>query len=213
MVPSRWTAANEAAFQEPAASATHLSEIAVCAFRVGAQPRKALSADVPHIVQAARENIRIGNVELPAGAAETEAAVEAAAGDAGADGVIGSLRRGYETPLAKWFDDGEELSVGEWQKVALARAFVRGAQILVLDQPTSALDPESEWNVFEHIRELAEGRAVVLISNRFSTVRGADRIHILDEGRIVESGTHDELVALSPAGPASRLRGARTACS
>ena len=144
----------------------------------------------------ARENIRVGNVELPAGAPETDAAVEAAARDAGADGVIGGLRKGYDTPLGKWFDDGEELSVGEWQKVALARAFVRDAQILVLDEPTSALDPVAEWNVFEHIRRLAEGRAVVLISHRFSTVRSADRIHILHEGRIVESGTHEELVAL-----------------
>ncbi len=86
--------------------------------------------------------------------------------------------------------------MGEWQKVALARAFVRDAQILVLDEPTSALDPEAEWQIFQHIRELARGRAVVLISHRFSTVRTADRIHILDGGRIVESGSHDELVAL-----------------
>ena len=129
----------------------------------------------------ARENIRVGNVDLPADAPETMAAVEAAARDAGADEVIRDLRNGYDTPLGKWFEDGEELSVGEWQKVALARAFIRDAQILVLDEPTSALDPEAEWNVFEHIRELAKGRAVVLISHRFSTVRSADRIHILDE--------------------------------
>jgi len=144
----------------------------------------------------ALENIRVGNVDLPVDAPETLAAVEAAARDAGADEVIRELRRGYDTPLGKWFDDGEELSVGEWQKVALARAFIRDAQLLVLDEPTSALDPEAEWSVFEHIRELAKGRAVVLISHRFSTVRSADRIHILDDGRIVESGTHDELVAL-----------------
>jgi len=80
--------------------------------------------------------------------------------------------------------------------VALARAFVRDAQILVFDEPTSALDPEAEARVFEHIKELARGRAVVLISHRFSTVRGADRIYILDGGRIIESGTHEELVAL-----------------
>jgi ATP-binding cassette subfamily B protein len=144
----------------------------------------------------ALENIRIGDVELPAGAPETRAAVEAAARDAGADEVIAGLPKGYDTPLGKWFAEGEELSVGEWQKVALARAFVRDAQILVLDEPTSALDPEAEWNVFEHIRRLAQGRAVVLISHRFSTVRSADRIHILDGGRIVESGTHEELLAL-----------------
>jgi ATP-binding cassette subfamily B protein len=152
--------------------------------------------DFAQYQQTARENIRVGNVDLPADAPETQAAVEAAARDAGAAGVIGGLSKGYDTPLGKWFEDGEELSVGEWQKVALARAFVRDAQLLVLDEPTSALDPEAEWNVFEHIRRLAEGRAVVLISHRFSTVRSADRIHILDAGRIVESGTHDELVAL-----------------
>jgi ATP-binding cassette subfamily B protein len=141
------------------------------------------------------ENIRVGDVALPEGAPETRAAVETAAREAGADGLIAGLPKGYDTPLGKWFADGEELSVGEWQKVALARAFLRDSQILVLDEPTSALDPEAEWNVFEHIRELARGRAVVLISHRFSTVRSADRIHILDKGRIVESGTHDELVA------------------
>jgi ATP-binding cassette, subfamily B, bacterial len=140
----------------------------------------------------ARENIRMGNVELAA----ADPSVEAAARDAGADEVIRSLRNGYETMLGRWFEEGEELSVGEWQKVALARAFVRDAQILVFDEPTSALDPEAEWQIFQHIRELARGRAVVLISHRFSTVRTADRIHILDQGRIVESGSHEELVAL-----------------
>ncbi len=140
----------------------------------------------------ARENIRVGNVEL----ADDDPAITAAARDAGADPVIQGLRHGYDTMLGKWFEEGEELSVGEWQKVALARAFVRDAQILVFDEPTSALDPETEWNVFQHIKKLARGRAVVLISHRFSTVRTADRIHILDGGRIVESGAHDELMAL-----------------
>jgi len=140
----------------------------------------------------ARENIRVGNVDL----AGDDPAIEAAARDAGADPVIQGLRHGYDTMLGKWFEEGEELSVGEWQKVALARAFVRDAQILVFDEPTSALDPETEWRVFQHIKELARGRAVVLISHRFSTVRTADRIHILDGGRIVESGDHDELMAL-----------------
>ena len=145
----------------------------------------------------ARENIRMGNVELAAGDSATDAAIEAAARDAGAEAAIRGLRHGYDTMLGKWFEEGEELSVGEWQKVALARAFVRDAQILVFDEPTSALDPETEWRVFEHIKELAGGRAVVLISHRFSTVRTADRIHILEGGRIVESGAHDELMALN----------------
>ena len=144
----------------------------------------------------ARENIRVGNVELPAGEPETDAAVEAAARDAGADELIRGLRSGYDSMLGRWFDEGEELSVGEWQKIALARAFVRDAQVLVFDEPTSALDPEAEWRVFEHIRSLAEDRAVLLISHRFSTVRNADHIYIMESGRITERGTHDELVAL-----------------
>ncbi|HEY5540806.1 MAG TPA: ABC transporter ATP-binding protein, partial [Coriobacteriia bacterium] len=141
----------------------------------------------------ARENIRVGNVAL----SPADPAIEAAARDAGVHETIMALPSGYDTELGKWFDEGEELSHGEWQKVALARAFVRDAQILVFDEPTSALDPEAEARVFERIRELARDRAVVLISHRFSTVRGADRIYILDRGRIIESGTHDELVALN----------------
>jgi ATP-binding cassette subfamily B protein len=139
----------------------------------------------------ARQNIWIGNIEL----APDDPAVEEAAKASGADGLISHLRHGYDTLLGKWFEDGEELSTGEWQKIALARAFVRDSEILVLDEPTSALDPVAEWQIFERIRELAHGRAVILISHRFSTVRTADRIHILDEGRIVESGSHDELIA------------------
>jgi ATP-binding cassette subfamily B protein len=141
----------------------------------------------------ARENIRLGDVRL----SPDDPAIEAAARDAGVHEMIAGLPHGYDTSLGRWFDQGEELSVGEWQKIALARAFVRDAQMLVLDEPTSALDPQAEWEVFRHIKELARGRSVVLVSHRFSTVRTADRIHIFDQGRIVESGTHDELVALS----------------
>ncbi len=140
----------------------------------------------------ARQNVWTGNVLLD----EQDAAIERAAREAGAHEVIEGLRAGYATMLGKWFEEGEEISIGEWQKVALARAFVRDADVLVFDEPTSALDPVSEWKIFEHIRSLAKGRAVVLISHRFSTVRNADRIHILDEGRVVESGTHGELMAL-----------------
>ncbi len=139
----------------------------------------------------ARENIWLGDVALEG----DDAAVERAAREAGAHDLIAGLPRGYDTMLGTWFEEGEELSIGEWQKVALARAFVRDADVLVFDEPASALDPLAEHGVFERIRELARGRAVVLVSHRFSTVREADVIHIVDAGRIVESGTHEELVA------------------
>jgi ATP-binding cassette subfamily B protein len=157
--------------------------------------RKSISVifqDYSQYQMSARTNIWVGNVELD----PQDGAIEAAARDSGAHEVIEALGSGYETTLGKWFEDGEELSIGEWQKVALARAFVRDAQILVLDEPTSALDPNAEWRVFEHIRGLAQGKAVILISHRFSTVRMADRIHILDRGRVIESGTHEELMEL-----------------
>ena len=138
----------------------------------------------------ARENIGFGNVAVP----PDEERILAAARHAGADEVIAGLPQGYETILGKWFQDGEELSVGEWQKVALARAFLRDAQIIVLDEPTSALDARAEYEVFKKFRQLAAGRTAILISHRFSTVRMADRIYVLEDGRIVESGTHEELV-------------------
>ena len=120
--------------------------------------------------------------------------IRQAARDSGADEVISRLRNGYETVLGKWFEDGEELSMGEWQKIALARAFVRDAQIVVLDEPTSFLDVQAEYQVFERFRRLAAGRSTVLISHRLSSVRMADRIYLLEDGRIAESGGHDELL-------------------
>lgn len=138
----------------------------------------------------ARENIAFGNAALPP---ET-APIREAAQKAGADAVIERLPQGYETVLGKWFENGEELSVGEWQKVALARAFLRDAQVIVLDEPTSAMDARAEYEVFQRFRQLVAGRAAVLISHRFSTVRMADTIHVLQEGRIVESGSHGDLV-------------------
>ena len=140
----------------------------------------------------ARDNIWIGDISLD----PRDGSIEAAAHNAGAAEAIAGLSHGYDTMLGKWFEEGEELSTGEWQKVALARAFVRDAQILIFDEPTSALDPLAEWKVFERIRELAEGRAVILISHRFSTVHLADSIHILDHGHIIESGSHEELMRL-----------------
>jgi ATP-binding cassette subfamily B protein len=138
----------------------------------------------------ARENIWFGNAALP----PDEERIAEAARHAGADEVITGLPQGYETILGKWFEDGEELSVGEWQKVALARAFLRDAQIIVLDEPTSALDARAEYDVFKKFRQLAAGRTAILISHRFSTVRMADRIYVLEDGRIIESGSHEELV-------------------
>lgn len=137
-----------------------------------------------------RENIWLGNILL----SPDDQRITRAAHAAGAATVIGKLPRGYETCIGKWFDDGQELSIGEWQKIALARAFVRDAQIVVLDEPTSALDPAAEYELFCKFRELASGRTTILISHRFSTVRMADRIYVLINGRITELGTHDELM-------------------
>jgi ATP-binding cassette subfamily B protein len=110
---------------------------------------------------------------------------------------IASLPSAYETQLGRWFNNGQELSGGQWQRIALARAFMRsGAEILVLDEPTAAMDAETEAQIFEHFRSLTKGRIAILISHRFSTVRYADHIVVLEEGRIVEQGSHDELIAL-----------------
>jgi ATP-binding cassette, subfamily B, bacterial len=109
---------------------------------------------------------------------------------------VEALPSGYRTQLGKWFKDGRELSGGQWQKIALARAFMRNeADILVLDEPTAAIDAAAEAEVFEHFRELTRNRIAIVISHRFSTVRMADQILVLDEGRIVERGSHDSLLA------------------
>lgn len=138
----------------------------------------------------ARENIWFGNLSLP----PDDPRIDAAARDSGAERVIERLPHGYETLLGKYFEHGEELSMGEWQKIALARAFMRDAQLLVLDEPTSALDPRAEAEVFDRFRQLIRGRSAILISHRLSTVRMADCIYVIEDGRIVERGTHDELV-------------------
>ena len=111
---------------------------------------------------------------------------------------IATLPASYDTQLGRWFNNGQELSGGQWQRIALARAFMRsGAEILVLDEPTASMDAETEAQIFERFRSLTKDRIAVLISHRFSTVRYADQIVVLDEGRIVEHGSHDELLALN----------------
>jgi ATP-binding cassette subfamily B protein len=141
----------------------------------------------------AAENIGLGNVP----AITDRDAIVSASRQAGSDELIAGLPDGYETALGKWFDAGVNLSGGEWQKVALARGFMRDeAKILLLDEPTSALDAQAEYDLFERLRSLTHGRTAVYISHRFSTVRRADRIIFLEHGRLVEEGTHEELMRL-----------------
>jgi ATP-binding cassette subfamily B protein len=141
----------------------------------------------------ASENIGLGDLPL----IDDRPAIEEAARKAGADSLISGLPEGYDTSLGKWFDDGANLSGGEWQKVALGRAFMRDVPILILDEPTSALDAQAEYELFARLRALASGRTAVYISHRFSTVRQADRILFLEHGRLVEEGTHAQLMALA----------------
>jgi ATP-binding cassette subfamily B protein len=138
------------------------------------------------------ENITVGAIEL----GEDDGCLEVAGRWAGADGVAARLPQGYDTQLTRRFEGGVELSGGEWQKVALARSFVRDAALVILDEPTAALDAEAEYQLFERFRELMVGKAALLISHRFSTVRMADQILVLEGGRIEEAGSHAELIAL-----------------
>ena len=140
----------------------------------------------------AGDNIALGRHER---AADTAGIVRAAE-RAGADGDISSLPSGYETLLGPAFIDGTDLSTGQWQRLALARTFFRDAPLVILDEPTAALDAKAEHELFAKIGELFADRSVLLISHRFSTVRSADRIYVLREGYLVEAGTHSELVAL-----------------
>jgi len=137
-----------------------------------------------------RENVGFGRIE----AIDDQARIENAVAEAGAEGVISDLPQGYDTPLGRWFADGQELSIGQWQKVALARAFMRDADLLILDEPTASLDVRSEYEVFQAFHDLTAGKMGVLISHRFSTVRMADRIVVIEHGRVIENGTHDSLL-------------------
>jgi ATP-binding cassette subfamily B protein len=139
----------------------------------------------------AGENIAMGRIV----AASDRKRVRIAAERSLADHVVARLPRGFEQPLGKRFNEGVELSGGEWQKIAIARAYMRDADILILDEPTAALDARSEYEVFQRFRDLSLGKTAVLISHRFSTVRMADSILVLINGQVVEAGSHEELVA------------------
>lgn len=137
----------------------------------------------------AGENIRMGDID-----AKPDERIVAAAKITGIDELIRELPDGYSTPIGTLFENSRELSWGEWQKIALARAIFREAPLLILDEPSSALDAETEYDIFNRFREIVKGRTSILISHRFTNVSLADRIIVLDRGTIVESGTHEELI-------------------
>jgi ATP-binding cassette, subfamily B, bacterial len=139
----------------------------------------------------ASDNIAVGRI----GARDDRARIEQAARRSLADDVIAKLPAGYDQMVGKRFKNGVELSGGEWQKIAIARAYMREAPVVILDEPTAALDARSEFEVFRRFKELSEGKTAILISHRFSSVRMADRILVLQDGRVEASGTHEELVS------------------
>jgi ATP-binding cassette subfamily B protein len=138
----------------------------------------------------ARENIRLGNTSIE----DPKEKISSAASLTGVDDLISNLPKGYDTIIGNLFDDSRELSWGEWQKIALARALFRNAPILILDEPSSALDAETEYEIFSRFREIVKGKTSILISHRFTNVRLADRILVFNKGAVEESGTHEELM-------------------
>lgn len=138
----------------------------------------------------AKENISYGNIE----SIMDQERVMKAASSAGAHQMIQKLERGYEQMLGRMFEGGIELSVGQWQKIALARAFFRNAPVLILDEPTASIDAKAESEIFNRVEKLSKDKTVIIISHRFSTVRNADKIYVIENGRIVESGSHKQLM-------------------
>jgi ATP-binding cassette subfamily B protein len=147
---------------------------------------------VPYQATAA-ENISFGDLEY----SPVDGEIKAAAQDAEVHDIIERLPREYNTVLGKWFASGTELSIGEWQRIALARAFFRKSQIVILDEPTSAMDSWAEAEWLARFRQLVKGQTAIIITHRFTTAMNADMIHVMDKGRIVESGKHADLIAES----------------
>ena len=148
--------------------------------------------DFVRYARSAEENIAIARPDDEI----DHAAVREAAKIADADSLLSALPAGYQTPLSRRFAGGHELSGGQWQKVAIARAFYRRAPLVIIDEPTASLDARAEYELFSSLHEVLRGRTALIISHRFSTVRTADRIYVLDHGRVAEHGSHDELMAL-----------------
>ena len=179
-------------FYEPTAGQIFIDDTPLHQYRLESLRQKIAPVfqDFSHFFLTAGENIGIGNVKQ----VNDASAVIQAAAQGQADTVVSQLSDGYQTLLGRHFDGGTDLSGGEWQKIAISRAFMRDAKVLILDEPTAALDAESEYALFQRFRMLTQGMTTLLISHRFSTVRMADRILVIDEGKILEEGTHEQLM-------------------
>ena len=140
----------------------------------------------------AKENIALGNWRF----AEDKIRIKNAAKYSGALTIIEKLPQGMETQLGKWFKEGIQLSGGQWQKIAIARAYMRDADIYILDEPTAALDPKAEKEVFEKFKELTKNKMGIFISHRYSTVQNASKILVLQKGKVIESGSHSTLMEI-----------------
>jgi len=169
-----------------------IDDIPLSAFQLSDLRRNigVLFQDFARYALTAQDNIGFGNLPKR----EDRLQVQQAATDAGATGLIDRLDKGYATVLGKMFVGGVDLSGGQWQKIGLARAFMSQAQVLILDEPTAAVDAIAEHDLFERFRQLTQGKMTFLVSHRFSTVRMADRIVVLENGEIIETGTHEQLI-------------------
>ncbi len=182
-------------FYDPHAGAVEIDGIDLRAFAVESLRRQItvlFQNPVPYFVTAV-QNIALGNISTTPSSAEIEAAAQCA----GIHDTIMDLPNGYQTRLGKWFPNGTDLSGGQWQRLALARSFLRRAQLIILDEPTSAMDPWAEKDWIDRFRALASDRTAVVVTHRFTLAMRADLIHVMRAGRIVESGTHSELLALN----------------